>query len=111
MFVRPTEDVDLVEWEISAPPGKLLAYISSPVWEDLIWSRSDCWDGLVIDSTPTLGDKDIHALVLVPLPAGAVKCHGLLRPQYTREQARRAAELVRNPPPVELREAYDFDAS
>ena len=112
MFVRPTEDVDLVEWEINAPPATVIAYISSPVWENLVWSRSDRWDGLFINDPPVLGHKDIHALVAIPLQPDCVRCHGQLPPQHTREQMELAAELVRNPPPVDpkLVEAYDIDA-
>jgi hypothetical protein len=111
-FIRASENVDLVEWEINAPPAKIIAYISSPVWEDLVWNRSDCWDGLILKEPPTLVHKDIHALVSVPLPSGSVKCHGQLPPQYTREQMERAEELVRNPPQVDpkLLAEYDFDA-
>lgn len=112
MFIRPSEDVDLVEWEINAPPAKIIAYVSSPVWEDLVWNRSDTWDGLILKEPPTLGHKDIHALVSVPLPPGCVTCHGQLRPQYTREEMDRVAELVRNPPEVDpkLLAEYDIDA-
>src|SRR6266446_4868066 len=53
MFVRPTEELDLVEWEIKAPPAKIIAFIRSNVWEDLVWSRSDVWDGLFINEPPT----------------------------------------------------------
>src|SRR5438034_1594324 len=70
MFVRPTEEDDLVEWEINAPPSKIIAYISSPVWENLVWSKSDSWDGLIINDTAALGHRDIHALLSVPLPSG-----------------------------------------
>jgi hypothetical protein len=62
---------------------------------------------------PSLGHKDIHALVSVPLPSGSVKCHGQLHLQYTKEQMDRAAALVRNPPQVDpkLFAEYDFDAN
>src|SRR5262245_30671146 len=112
LFFRVTEDQDLVEWEISAPPCKIIAYVSSPVWEDLVWSRSDSWDDLFIKDAPTLGHKDINALASVPLPSGCVKRHGQLPPKHTREQMERAAELVRNRPSVDpkLLEEHDFDA-
>jgi signal peptidase I len=90
MFIRPSEEIDLVEWEISAPPAKILAYISSPVWEDLVWNKSDKWDGLIVMEPPALGHKDIHALVSIPLLPGCARCYGLLRPQYTREQMEQA---------------------
>jgi hypothetical protein len=112
MFIRPTEEADLVEWEIKAPPAVVIAYISSPVWENLVWSRSDSWDGLFVNDPPMLGHKEIHALVAIPLPPACVKCHGQLTPQYTREHMERAAELVRTPPPVDpkLLAEYDIDA-
>ena len=111
-FIRPSEDVDLVEWEIDAPPAKVIAFIRASLWEDLVWSRTDSWDGLFVDEPPTQGHKDIHALVSIPLPSGCVNCHGQLPAQYTREQMERAAGLVRNPPPVDpkLLDEYDIDA-
>jgi len=109
-FKRPTEDMDLVEWEINAPPSTILAYISSPVWEDLIWTRTDDWSGLILKHAPLLGNKDIHGLVTVPLPPGGVKCHGSPPPQFTREQEEQAWNILRNPPDPKLMEEYDFDS-
>jgi len=109
VFVRPTEDVDLMEWEINAPPCRIIAYISSPIWENLVWSKSDSWDGLVAKNPPRLGHKDIHALVSVPLPAGSVVCHGQLPPQYTHQQMEEAAQLVRNPPPADPAFAWELE--
>jgi hypothetical protein len=103
-FSRHSEDVDLTEWEINAPPSTVLAFVSSPVWENLIWTRSESWEGLIIDR-PSAGHSDIHALVAVPL-AGAI-CHGQLRPDLTREQEEQAREIQRNPPDPKLAEQYD----
>ena len=107
MFIRATEEVDLVEWEINTPPAKVIAYISSPVWENLVWSRSNSWDGLIINHTVTLGHKDILASCPSPLPPDCLICHGQLPPLHTREQLEKAAELLRNPPLFDP--AYDFD--
>jgi hypothetical protein len=99
-----SEDADLVEWEINSPPSRVLAFVRSPVWEALVWSKSDSWDGLFLDP-PTEGREDVHALVTVPLVG--VICHGQLRPKLTREQEEEAREVQRNPPDAKLAEGYD----
>lgn len=108
-FIRTSEDGDLVEWEINAPPAVIIAYIRSPIWENLVWSTSDVWDALIVDEPPTVGHRDILALVSVPLPRGCLTCHGQLPPQYTRQQMERAAELVRKPPPIDPKLLAEYD--
>jgi hypothetical protein len=112
MFKRVLPDHDLVEWEIAAPPADVIAYVSSRVWEDLVWSKSDSWDRLIVPRPSAAGDPYIHAAVSFPVPVGCVTCHGQLPLPWTDQQIEEAAELVRNPPAIdpELRAAYDWDA-
>ncbi|HYH66001.1 MAG TPA: hypothetical protein VD866_14990 [Urbifossiella sp.] len=78
VFSRGEEDVGLVEWEIAAPPARVLAFIRTGVWDDLVMSRGDRWDELFVRDAPRQGDPGIRALVAVPLPAGCAVCHGPL---------------------------------
>jgi hypothetical protein len=110
-FKRPSEDIDLVEWELNVPPQIIIAHVRVPVWEDLIWGRIESWDGLILKDTPNEGRADINALVAVPLPPGCVKCHGQLPPHFTRkdeERARRVMEAQKTFDP-KITAEYDWD--
>jgi hypothetical protein len=105
-FIRPTEDIDLVEWELNVPVDQILFY-DAYIWEDIVRSKSNDWENLFITGKPDAGDG-IHALVLLPLVPTWVKCHGQLRPQVTRkaqEIAKKAWRSFRNTDP-KLRQKY-----
>ena len=88
LFVRMTEDDDLVEWELRVPFSQVLAFYSIPLWEDLIYTRTDTWDGLILEQ---LGEaeaehKDIGALVQFhQLHPGWITCHGPPKPLYPKK--------------------------
>jgi hypothetical protein len=107
-FVRTTEAIDLVEWEIAAPPSTILAFINAYRWEDLVWSRSDDWNGLILQRAPSRGDRAIHALVAVPLPPGAANCRGQLPPQVTRAREEEVRNMLKRPHDQRLAEQYDY---
>jgi hypothetical protein len=107
--LRVQEAHDVVEWELNVPDSNILGFLRSSVWEDIVWSRSNDWSGLLVAGTPE-ASKNIHALVFVPLPPGTARCHGLLPPQHTSEMLRYAAKVAeasRNLPKHE-RDVYDF---
>jgi hypothetical protein len=109
-YQRVSEEHDVVEWEIWAPPSRVLAYINYPVWGDFVRSKPADWDDLFLMNAPSNGHRDIHALVAVPLPDCGATCRGPLRPKVTREQMERADVVkIKSMADPKLREVYDFD--
>jgi hypothetical protein len=110
-YQRVSEEHDVVEWEIWAPPSRVIAYINSPVWERLVRSnKSDDWNGLFINKVPSHAHHDIHALVAAPLPDGGAICRGPLLPMVTREQMQRAETVrMQSKTDPKLGEDYDFE--
>lgn len=86
-FVRTTEEIDLVEWELDVPASQVLRFHDVQVWEDIVWSRGDDWDSLLIDGAiaDVAADKGIGALVRVPVDKWAT-CHGPPEPQRRRRK-------------------------
>ncbi len=82
-FIRPSKEIDLVEWELDVPPSEILAFYSVPVWEDIVHGRSEAWDNLVIKNVQA-ANKDVDAFVRFPLKAGTLKCLGPLPIRHTR---------------------------
>jgi hypothetical protein len=72
------QDTDLVEWELNLSDSQILRFIRSWVWEGIVCSNPTDWGDLFVASKPNPG-RDIHALVLVPLPRGTAKSYGQLR--------------------------------
>lgn len=108
-FIRPTEDTDLVEWELNIPEPSRVRFFRSSVWEDIVRGKIDDWSSLFVDGIPE-PSGDIHAIALLPLQANWIKCHGPLRPlrsQADLERARRVAESSAQMNP-ELRNEYDW---
>jgi len=108
-FVRVTEQMDLVEWELNVPESQILRCIRASVWEAIVRGESDDWENLFRVGAPVAG-IDIHVLVRVPLPAGTARSHGQLRPLYTRERLEHLKDVTersRNLPAHE-REPYDW---
>lgn len=62
----------VVEWEIDACSAQILAFYSVQIWEDLVWSRSDDWDALIINDPSSQGNEDIGALLRWPLEPPSV---------------------------------------
>lgn len=77
-FIRTSTSIDLVEWELDVPFAEILAFYRSSVWEDILWSRSDNWDGLLLTglSEAEAATPDVGALVDFPLRVGQMKCLG-----------------------------------
>ena len=88
-YERVTEDVDkdLLKWELNVPLTQILHFHRVSVWEDIVWSRSDDWQDLLIEVGETeraANDlSDVGALVRVPLNRKWATCHGLLQPMYS----------------------------
>lgn len=78
-----SEPSDSVEWEIELPLSEVILY-SVPVWEDIVWSRADNWDSLLLNglSESEAANKSVGALVRLPLPDGCLTRHGQLPPRY-----------------------------
>jgi hypothetical protein len=66
------------EWELNVPRSEVLAFVRGTLWHDIIWSRSDEWDTLLIYDELPPREENIQALVSVPLPTGSATCLGLL---------------------------------
>ena len=85
-YPRASEDVDkdLMEWELNVPLTQVLTFYRGSVWEDILWSKSDNWDRLLIavGETAPAGNQlnDLGALARVPLEPKWAKCHGQLPP-------------------------------
>ena len=95
-YVRVTEDVDkdVMEWELNVPLTQILAFYRVSVWEDIIWSRNDEWEHLVIAveiEPPASRLSDLGALVRVPLSREWTTCHGHLPPKYPKTRVRQRA--------------------
>jgi hypothetical protein len=109
-FVSTTEDLPLVEWELDVPGSQILRFIRTRVWEDLVWGRSNTWDGLFITDHVEPG-AEVVALAPAPLATEWVRRRGLLLPQFSKaslEMARSAIEERKNIDPVLLAE-YEMD--
>ena len=89
LFERMTEDVDLVEWELRVPFSQVHRFYSIPLWEDLIYTRTDSWDGLFLEE---LGEaeaehKDVGALVQFhAFHPDWITCHGPPEPEYPKKR-------------------------
>src|ERR1700687_2181663 len=101
--IRPTEDVDLVEWELNVSESQILRFFRSHVWEAIVRSDSNGRENLFVVGKPELGE-DIDAVVLAPVALGTASAHGLLRPAYSKDSlkyAREVADRSRNLPASE----------
>ena len=81
-FIRTTEEIDLVEWELNVPPPQVFSFFLTSVWEDLVWNRGNDWERLLINGPVEEGSEDVGALVRVPVEAKCVTCHGPLPVKY-----------------------------
>jgi hypothetical protein len=93
-FHRPSEDLDLVEWELNVPAQSIMVFLRVSVWKALIWGKRDSWDGLILKDSPDKGHPDINALVAITLPRGCVHCRGQLPAHFTREDEERARRVM-----------------
>ena len=88
-----SEPSDSVEWEINLPLVDMRLF-SVPVWEDLVWSKGDDWDSLLLKNLgekEAADDKNINALVCLPLPPDCLTCHGQLPPEYLKDNTKNPA--------------------
>jgi hypothetical protein len=110
-FTRYEESQDLVEWELDIPRSQIITFFSGPVWEDLIWGRSGDWTKLFIEDSAVRPDRDIQALVRVPLPRGVATCHGQMPAVYTEASLKYAVQVMEESRrlPAHIRDAYDID--
>lgn len=78
------ETIDCVERELDLPLSEILAFYRETVWLDIVLGRGDDWDNLLIQgiSEEEAADKDIGALVRVPLRPESVTCLGQLPMKY-----------------------------
>lgn len=84
-FMRTTEEIDWVEWELDIPESEVLKFYRVPIWEDIVWSRSDDWDQLFVDKAEAdIPNQNVGALVKFPVRREWVKCHGPLPVRYPR---------------------------
>lgn len=79
-FERVSEDVDLVEWELDIEYSQILAFYNVPIWDDLVSSRNDEWENLVLDTGEA--DQNVGALVRVPLGPTTATRIGPLEVKY-----------------------------
>src|SRR5713101_762581 len=108
-YKRWTEGMDLAEWELNVPESQVIAFIRQSVWEDIVWSKNDDWEKIIIEGKPG-ADADLLGLVLVPVLPKWAKCHGQLHPEQSNEfleYAERQYELSQNMDP-KLRQEYDW---
>jgi hypothetical protein len=82
-FIRLSEGVDLIEWELAVPTSEILAFYSVPAWEDIIRGQCQAWDGLFIESVQA-GSEGVGAWVRFPPQVGTIKCLGPLPIQRKR---------------------------
>lgn len=82
-YMPTHEPSDCVEWEVNLPLSKV-TLISVAVWDDIVWSRGDDWDSLILTglTESQAASKNINALVRLPLPPGCLTCHGQLPARY-----------------------------
>jgi len=76
-FIRTTEDIDLVEWELTVNETDVLAYYHEPTWEELIRSRGD-WKSLLLPGPC----QDAGILAKCPPRPGIAVCLGPLPVKY-----------------------------
>ena len=76
-FERVCEEYDLVEWELNVPRSRVRFY-SVPVWEKIVYSRTDNWDGLWLGARESTPNRKVGALVFLPLESKWINCHGQL---------------------------------
>jgi len=88
MFIRTIEAIDIVEWELNVPESHIIAYIRVSAWEALLRRRTDQWEDLIPSEIPR-ADKDINALVSLPLLSEWITRHGPLAPQYPKRREKR----------------------
>lgn len=82
-YKRESEFIDLTEWEINLPIKDVIL-TSSPIWEDLIWSRSDDWGSLILKGlaeSEAVSDS-VVALVRFPIRPDCLTWHGPLPVQH-----------------------------
>jgi hypothetical protein len=77
LFIRTTEDIDLVEWELTLTEDDLLAYYHEPTWEELIRFRGD-WKTLILPGLT----EGAGVLARFPLRPGVAECLGPLPVKY-----------------------------
>lgn len=78
---------DPIEWELNVPEVQILAFISEPVWDDILKGRRDDWEGVIVTDRPIEPKGQLSALVRVPLPREWVTLRGKLVRKDWREEA------------------------
>ena len=67
----------LVEWELNIPNKSKVILIKTQIWEDIVHSKSDDWDDLLVKDIPT-DLKGLSAVALLRLKKKWIKCLGLI---------------------------------
>jgi len=107
-FIRPTEETDLVEWELNIPDPSRMIFFCCSVWEDIVRSKCDDWSRLFVAELPE-PNPDINAVVLLPLQAHLVKCHGQLRPKHSNAKLERARRIMEASPRLNQEERNQYN--
>ncbi len=66
-FVRITESIDLVEWELLVPDAQVLSLYRESLWKSILYEGGDHWAELLVSDLSEAGNKDIGALLRVPI--------------------------------------------
>ncbi len=87
-FVRTTEEIDLVEWELDVPTSEILAFYRVSVWEDIVHGRSAVWANLFIDNLSEVeaANRDVGVWIRFPLISGSVTRCAPLPPLYPKRR-------------------------
>lgn len=88
-FRRTSEGIDLVEWQLDVPSSHVLSFYCEDVWENIVWSRSNEWERLLIEDSPDqiVPCENVGVLLKLPLAPEWITCHGM--PPVRRGRARR----------------------
>ncbi len=73
MFVRVSESIDLVQWELNVSEDMVLTLYREEIWDDLYHQRSEDWGSLFADK---LGES-VGVLVRLPIDPSLATCHEL----------------------------------
>lgn len=56
-----------VEWELEVPEAEILGFIHSRVWDVILKSKSDDWQGVIVTERPVTPGQYVSAMVRFPL--------------------------------------------
>jgi hypothetical protein len=84
-FLIESRPVDV--WELNVADSQIVGFIRESVWDAILKGRGDEWASVIVAERPIQPDKNITALVLLPLELNCVKCHGKLVRREWREEA------------------------